>query len=156
MKVMNWIKAGILIGAFFSVNFAKAQEVAEVSDEELKKYAVVMDSIEVMKSTMADKYNERIKSEASMDGGKRFKAIDECGGDAEKLKAANVTAEELAVYQDIKNYYDSLVNDFKATYPELIKSELLGAATYNKVKKALNDAAVKQRYEAVLNEKSAE
>ena len=145
--------AGLMAGVLsFSEGFAQT----EVSDEELKSYALVMDSIDVLKEEMGVKYNDRIKSEELMDGGRRFKEIDDANGDEAKLAAANVTAEELAAYQGIKAYYDSLISDFKATYPELIKSDLLGAATYNKVKKALADAEVKARYEAILAERKKE
>ncbi len=146
-------KTLLLLGMFVAVaalnNTAMAQD-DEVTDEELKLYATVMNKIDSMKTDMQEKYNEMIKSEETMDGGRRFKELKKANGDETKLAEINATEEEIAAYNAIQEGYEKLVSDFKTAYPTLIKDEL-GAAVYNKVKKALKaDEELKEKYEAIV------
>ena len=131
---------------------------AELTDEELTKYANVMAFADMEKAKMQEKYNEMIKAEEVMAGGKRFKEIKGTKGDADKLAAIGITPEEQAAYDQIQGKYDEMAKEFKEAYTAKIKDkELLGAAVYNKVNRALkSDSGVKERYEAILAQVKAE
>ena len=126
-----------------------AQDVS-ISDEELTLYASVMTKIDSMKLEMKTKYNSLIKDEPTMTGGKRFKEIKGAKGDEAKLTEINATEDELIVFSRIQKKYTSMTENFKATYPTLIKEEL-GASVYNKVKKALKtNSELKTKYEEIV------
>jgi len=109
----------------------------------------VMNTIDGMKNEMKIKYNDLIKGEELMKGGRRFKELKSAKGDETKLAEIKATEEEISVYNTIQEEYVSMTNDFKAAYPTIIKEEL-GAGVYNKVKKALkSDADMKTRYEEI-------
>ena len=135
-----------------SVQSAFAQDAAEetVTDEELTQYATVMNKIDSMKADLQDQYNEVIKSNELMDGGRRFMEIKKAWGNEEKLAEAKVTEEEKAAYQGILTKYDSMVAEFKEVYPTIIKDEL-GAALYNKVSQQLKkDKELEAKYNELL------
>lgn len=132
-------------------NAAQAQD-EEITDEELKTYAVVMDSIDAMKATIQKELNDLIQSEELMDGGRKYVEIQGAADDSVKLKELEVTDEEMMVYNNIQAKYEEMTNEFKENYTTLIKDDLGGTA-YNKITKAINsDAAVKSRYQEILAE----
>src|SRR5690606_26377214 len=125
---------------------------AEINDEDLKKYAMVMDSIYAMKSNIQKEYNALIQNEELMAGGRRFVEIQSAAKDSTKLAELEVTDEEMMVYNNIQAKYEEMTAEFKESYTTLIKDDLGGTA-YNKITKAINsDAAVKSRYQEILAE----
>lgn len=139
-----------MIVALFVVNFDTNAQDSKVSDDELMLYATVMNKIDSMKNDMQTKYNDMIKNEEAMDGGRRFKELKSANGDEGKLAEINATEEEIAIFDSIQEGYEKLLSDFKTAYPALIKDEL-GAGVYNKVKKALKaDADLKTKYNEIL------
>lgn len=122
-----------------------------ISDEELKQYAMVMDSIndltEQLKTTLA----RLIKNNPKLSE-KRYNQLSQLGNDQEKLKEAKATPEELAALQEInlKRTEETI------KLSEALKSlttEKLGSATYNKLRNAVkSDPEVKARYDKILAE----
>ena len=138
----------IISGSFFSTAYAQDEEVTE---EELEKYAMVMDSIDAMKNKIQEDYNELIQSEELMQGGRRFVEIQGAAKDSVKLNELSVTQEERMVYDNIQAKYEEMTAEFKNKYTALIKDEL-GGTLYNKITKALNsDPELKARYEEILS-----
>ncbi|MDQ3535173.1 MAG: hypothetical protein M3421_06060 [Bacteroidota bacterium] len=161
MKKNNFLAFNSFIKVFFgaaaccilatSTTFAQS-----VSDDELRKYAVVMDSIDAMKLNIQDDYNAMIQEEESMQGGRRFVEIQQVGDDSVRLSELNVTEMELETFNKIQQKYAEMTSEFKENYTNLIKEDL-GAALYNKVNKALkDDSEVKNRYDSILEEVKAE
>lgn len=125
---------------------------AEINDEDLKKYAMVMDSIDAMKSNIQKEYNALIQNEELMAGGRRFVEIQSAAKDSTKSAELEVTDEEMMVYNNIQAKYEEMTAEFKESYTSLIKDEL-GGALYNDITKALrSDADLKARYEEILAE----
>lgn len=152
--IKNLIKNGLLaIGVLVAIVIVNSSAVAqdvEITDEELKLYATVMNKIDSMKTDMKVKYNGLIKSEESMKGGRRFSELKKANGDEAKLVEIKATEEEIAIYNKIQVEYAKMTSDFKAGYPILIKEEL-GAGVYNKVKKALKtNSELKAKYDTVV------
>ncbi|CAN5160361.1 hypothetical protein BH23BAC1_BH23BAC1_27870 [soil metagenome] len=146
---------GLFFGAFFLLSFASSSVFAqdeEITDEELRKYAVVMDSIDAMKENIQTEYNAMIQEEELMQGGRRFVEIQQIGEDSVRLTELNVTEMEMEAFSKIQEKYEEMTNDFKESYTNLIKEDL-GASLYNKITKALRqDEEVKRRYEEILAE----
>ena len=145
-----------------SVTNTQAQDEEPLTDEELKKYALVMDYAEQEKERLKDDYNEMIQAEELMDGGRRFKELSAAGDDEEKLAEIEATDEEIEVYNKIVAANNENIEAFKTAYTEKIKdNEQLGAALYNRITKELkSDEELKARYtaifEAVQSERASE
>lgn len=148
---MNYLKDAILSTLLLlaiTVSTAIAQD-KEITDEELTTYAVVMDSIDVMKQKIQDDLNEMIQGEDAMKGGRRYLEIQKAAGDPAKLEELEVTEEEQMVYDNIQAKYDELTAAFKDSYTKLIQDEL-GGTLYNDITKALREnGEVKERYDAI-------
>ncbi len=138
-----------MLGAIFMFQNVQAQD-EEISDEELQKYAQVMNTVDQMKQEAKDKYLEMIKSDELMAGGKRFNQIKKAKGDEAKLAELEVTEEEQAAYDSLVAKNAAFAADIKAKFTEMIKGDI-GAAAYNKIKKQLKtDDALKAKYEELL------
>lgn len=155
MNQMNSLK-NLMLTAILFIGLAGSEAFAqddEITDEELKQYAMVMDSIDAMKQNIQDELNEMIQSEEAMQGGRRYLEIQKAAGDPDKLAEIEVTEEEQMVYDNIQTKYDEMTSEFKETYTNLIKDEL-GGTLYNKISTALQkDEEVKKRYEEITAEK---
>ncbi len=162
MKSNNFLLTfrNALMATFFLVGVAQTGAIAQdqdtaITDEELTTYAIVMDSIEVMKLEINDTINAMIQNEELMQRGRRFVEIRGAAGDSVKMKEINVTAEELAAYDVIQDVKSQMAADLNTNVNELVKVEL-GPAAYNKINKALrSDPEVKKRYEVILTEVQA-
>ena len=79
--------------AFFG-NIAFAQEEAEegISDEELTRYAVAMDSVEKMKATLMAKITDRVENN-DLIVNSRYNELNKVIDDEAALQAANATPE---------------------------------------------------------------
>lgn len=130
---------------------ANAQDEEPLTDEDLTKYALVMDYADQQKERLKDDYNNMIQAEELMDGGRRFKELKEVADDSVKL-AETATPEELEVFTKIENANNENIEAFKQAYTDKIKDkEQLGAGLYNQITKALrSDAELKTRYTTIL------
>jgi hypothetical protein len=156
MKRLNLLSSlkALFVAAilFFSLTMNTAFGQNAVSDEDLRKYAVVMTTIDDLKATLQTDYNTLIKNEPAMAGGKRFLEIEKAGGDEEKLKEIEATEEELVIYSKIKEEYEKMTGDFKENYTRLIKEDL-GAGLYNSITKELKSSKdLKEKYQSIVAE----
>ncbi len=154
------MKKLVLFGALFAfIGMASyAQEAAEaVTDEDLQKYA----NVEVMTSNYVDGKTEELRNmilnNEVIDGGARYNEIKAAWGDDAKMAEANVTEEEKAAFQAVKDFQDALQGSVKEYKTELIMdSEVLGAGTYNKVLAATKaDPAVKEKLDKMIADMKA-
>ncbi|MDN5202422.1 hypothetical protein QQ008_13630 [Fulvivirgaceae bacterium BMA10] len=149
-KVKTALFGTLLLSLFMTAQVSAQDD--EITDEDLKKYALVMDFADVEKGKMGAKYNELIKAEELMKGGRRFKELKDTKGDSTKLQEIGATAEELEIFNRIETSYEEMVANFKAQYTEKIKDkEQLGASLYNKINRGLkSDPDLKSRYKDIL------
>jgi len=141
----------ILCVAFFALtaNTLFAQE--QITDEELQKYAVTMDSIEHMKGSLLDEIGTMVKSNEAITN-ERYNELSKIIEDDAKLAEAKATPEEIAFIKEVAAKKAAGTAEISKTFQTMAK-EYVGAATYNKVKKALKaDADVKNRYQAYLQD----
>jgi len=136
---------------FCAINI-QAQDEEPVTDEELTKYALVMDYADQEKEILKTDYNAMIQAEESMEGGRRFKELKSAAGDETKLAEIEATPEEIETYSKIESANAENITAFKEAYTTRIKDkEQLGAGLYNKITKALKtDEELKARYGTIL------
>lgn len=141
----------LLFGGISLAGFAQEEA---VTDEELKKFATV----EVMTSEFVDKKTEELKNmilnNEVIDGGARYNEIKAAWGDAAKEAEIELTDEERAAYNSIKDFQDSLQESVVEYKTDLIKDdEVLGVSTYNKVNGAIKeDPALKEKLDQMVEE----
>lgn len=151
-RILNLQVLGLLLGAMIlGVINTQAQDEEPLTDEDLTKYALVMDFADQEKERLKNDYNDMIQAEDLMDGGRRFKELKEVSDDSVKL-AEIATPEEIEVFNKIETANNQNIEAFKEAYTEKIKDkDQLGAGLYNDITKALrSDPELKTRYTAIL------
>lgn len=123
----------------------------EITDEQLRRYALLQEVIDVMKKEISVELNEMIKAQEGMTG-QRYKELAATKGDDAKM--AEIKA------QDFEKKFFQLTEDMKNERIEAIKTvnqelatKMLGerGKVYKRVSDALKtDADLKARYEAIL------
>lgn len=127
----------------------------EVTEEELKKYAVVMDSIDNMKEELIDSISAMVKNNEKVTAA-RYNELSKIINDETKLAEAEAKPEEIEAIKGILKYKEEQTAKIQETFKSLA-TEYVGAAVYNKVKKALaENADTKAKYEALLAELNKE
>jgi hypothetical protein len=127
---------------------SKAQTSTEITDEDLKKYAITMDSVEAMQGSLRQIVAETVQKNTVMPVARYnelFKIID----DEAKVKAANATPEEIKFIHQINDLRKVNIERINATYQSLAK-DYVGVKTFNAIRKSLQtDQALKARYDNV-------
>lgn len=145
----------LLLGALtifvMSGGVALAQE--EITDEELRRYAVLNQAVDYMKKDISKELNKMIKAQEGIDG-KRYKELASAKGDEAKLAEMGAT--------DFEKQFMGLVNDMMDDRKAAIKSvnselatKMVGnkGKTYKEIKAALKeDDGIKTRYESILSQ----
>ena len=145
---MKCLNPFLLLFLFLTTTTLFAQNEA-ITDEELKKYAVVMDSVDNMSSELMETITELVKSNDQITAA-RYNDLYKIIGNEEELAEQNATPEEIEAVKAVLKKKDEGTAKIQETFKSLA-TEYVGAATYNKVKKALaSDADVKARYDAIL------
>ncbi|HRJ31893.1 MAG TPA: hypothetical protein PLV21_17685 [Cyclobacteriaceae bacterium] len=140
---------------FLAVIFSEVSAQDAVSDEELKKYAIVMDSIDNMKKDLMETISEMVKNNEVISGA-RYNELSKIITDETKLAAAKATPEEIAAIKEIIKAKDEGTAKIQETFKSLA-TDYIGAASFNKVKKAITEnAEIKSKYDAIMAELKAE
>jgi len=149
MFVWLFLMAGLLS---LQVNAQDASD--EVTDDEMKRYARMEAKVAAFVQEKQSTLEEMIKNNEVLGGGARYNEIKAAWGKADKLESIQLKDDEKAAYEEIQSYIDSIGEEVKAYMVELIKdNDVLGAATYNKVKKALNaDPSLKEKMNNMIEE----
>lgn len=147
MKRITYLLAVL---SFFTFSSVSAQENSEqVTDEELKKYAVMMDSVDTMRAELLESISEMVKNNEEITA-TRYNELSGIIKDEAKLAAAKATPEEIAAINKVIKARDDGTVKIQEVFVSLAK-EYVGAASYNKVKKGLaSNPELKSRYEAII------
>ncbi len=125
---------------------SKAQKTAEISDDDLKKYAVTMDSVAGMQESLREIVAEVVRANTVMPVS-RYNELFKIAEDQEKLKAANATPEEIAFLKQIDDLRKTNIERINATYQALAK-DYVGLKAFNAIRKSLqSDQQLKARYD---------
>ncbi len=142
----------ISVFSLISLSSVFAQDTAvTVSEEELTKYATAMDSINEMSVTLRLMITDMVKNGKVMNAA-RYNEISKIINDETKLTEAKATPEEIAFAKEVAAKRDEESSKINQAFQSLAK-DYVGAATFNKVKKALAaDTELKGKYDALLTE----
>lgn len=149
----------LFVFALFAVTSLHAQSDAatqeQVTDEELEKYAVTMDSINDMKESLLEEITEMVKGNDAITNA-RYNELSKIIDDEAALTEAKATPEEIAFIKEVAAKKEEGTTKIQETFQTMAK-DYVGASSYNKVKKALaSDEQVKKRYETFMDKLEGE
>lgn len=122
---------------------------AQVTDTDLKKYVLVMDSIETLKSQMTYKINKLATGNSKISPA-RFNALMPIVNDQAKLTEVKATPEEIAYVKKAANIRDEETIKFQQTFQSLIIN-YMGSDSFTKVRNALkSDTVLKKKYDSLM------
>jgi hypothetical protein len=125
---------------------SKAQTSDKITDEDLKKYAITMDSVKAMQESLREIVAETVQTNTVTTVARYnqlFKIID----DEAKLKEANATPEEIAFIKQVNDLRSVNIARINTTYQALAK-DYVGLKTFNAIRKSLkSDQELKARYD---------
>jgi hypothetical protein len=151
MKMLNFILAGMLV---LLASLSQAQTTTTkpaFTDEDLKKYAITMDSVKGMQLTLQEIITEMVQKNTVMSV-QRYNELYKVAGDEAKLTEKNATAEEKKFLKDVSDKRTEEMARVNATYQGLVK-EYVGVKTFNAIKKSLEtDQQLKAKYETMTKE----
>lgn len=148
---MKFIKVLIPCVMLFMAVETRAQSSTEISDEDLKKYAVTMDSVAAMQQSLRDIVAETVRANTVMEIS-RYNELFKIADDSAKMKAANVTAEEIAFLKQIDDLRKVNIERINASYQALAK-DYVGLKTFNAIRKSLqSDQTLKARYDKLSSD----
>ena len=128
-----------------------AQDAATVSDEELKKYAIAMDSINELQAVLAGTIKTMVTTNTAVPA-TRYNELYKIINDENKLMEANATFDEIRFVKEVIAKRDEGTAKIKETY-QLLAKDYVGASSFNKVKKALAaDESLKSKYQTMMDE----
>jgi hypothetical protein len=126
-----------------------------ISDEDLRKYAILMDSIDDMKQSLLKKMGDMVKNNEGMTNA-RYNELSKAIGDEAKLQELKATEEEIAFINQVNEAKTQGTENITETFQTMAK-DFIGVETYNEVKNALaSDSEVKARYDQILAEVGSE
>jgi hypothetical protein len=122
-----------------------------ISDEDLRKYAVAMDSVKGMQLTLNDIIAEMVQRNTVMPV-QRYNELFKVADDQAKLAEKKATPEEVAFLKECADKRAEEMVRVNATYQALVK-EYVGVKTFNTIKKSLaSDETLKAKYDAISKE----
>lgn len=137
---MKLLIAALLVGFGVSAN-AQSEE---VSDENLRRYAILMEVVDAMKSEISVTLNEMIKNQDGMTG-KRFSELSKGEGEP----ATEFEQKFMDTIEEMKKDRIEAIKEVN----QLLATKMLpdGGKTYKAIKAAIDsDEEVKARYESIL------
>jgi len=149
MKQMRLLIPVILLAV---TTIARAQTTpAAFTDEDLKKYAITMDSVKGMQESLNNTITEMVRKNTVMKV-ERYNELFKIMGDEAKLAEAKATPEEIAFVKSVAAKRVEESSKITATFQKLAK-EYVGLKPFNAIKKSLaTDQALKEKYETMSKE----
>lgn len=125
-----------------------------ITDEDLKKYAVAMDSIENMKGHLIETITEMVKGNEEVSAS-RYNELSKIIDDETKLAEAEATEVEIEFVKSVAAKKEEETAKINEAFQSLAV-DYIGAKTYNAVKKALiEDEEIMAKYKAITEALSA-
>ena len=138
-------KINVLLIAMCALTCVQAQ----ITNEELKKYIITMDSIETLKNQLTVSMNNLSKGNSKISS-ERFTTLMPIITNEAKLTEAKATPEEIAYVKKAVAIRDEETRKFQNAYQSLI-SNYMGSETFTKVRNGLkSDATLKRKYDSLM------
>ena len=149
MKYLKFLTPVIMLTV---ITISRAQTTAPTfTDEDLKKYAVAMDSVQDMQEKLSATLTEMVQKTTVMPV-TRYNELFKIIGDEAKLAEAKATPEEIAFVKEVGAKRTEENAKISATFQALAK-EFVGLKAFNAIKKSLaTDQALKDKYETISKE----
>jgi hypothetical protein len=142
------------VGATDTTSVGSTGEV-QITDEDLKKYAIVMDSVDAMKQALLTEISTKIKSNGKMKIA-RYNQLSKAVDDEAKLKELKATQEEIAFVKEVADLKKSGAQKISDNV-ESLATDFVGTDKYNKIKNSLDlDTTMRTRYEKIKSEMATE
>jgi len=142
MRKISLIFAALFM--VFSAGVVNAQEEDYLTDENLRRYAIMMEAVDAMKAEISVSLNDMIKNQEGIDGN-RYKELKSGSGEPAKEFETKFMSALDEMIETRKEAIGDVVN--------ILATKMLpdGGKAYKAIKTALaSDADVKSRYEAIL------
>lgn len=149
MKLLRFLMPVMFL---FALNVSNAQDTDRgFTDEDLKKYAVTMDSVEAMKKNLSAIVTEMVQSNTVMSV-PRYNELFKIADDTAKLAATNATPAEIEFLEKVEAKREEEIAKMNATYQTMAK-DYVGVKQFNAIRKAIKeDEEVKAKYDEVYKE----
>jgi hypothetical protein len=129
-------------------------ESGAITDDELEKYAVTMDSVNDMKASLLKDLEAMVKDNEKMTNA-RYNELSKIKDDQAALTKAKATPEEVAFLKEVAAKKEEGTARIQETFQSMAK-EYVGATAFNKIKKALpTDPELKKRYQSQMDKLGA-
>ena len=124
------------------------------TDEDLKKYAITMDSVKDMQETLNESITTMVQKATVMPV-TRYNELFKIITDSTKLVSAGAKQEEVNFVKEVAKKRADESAKITATFQSMAK-EYVGLKAFNAIKKSLaTDTAVKEKYDAFTKELDA-
>lgn len=124
------------------------------TDDDLKKYAIAMDSVKGMQETLNQSITEMVQKATVMEV-PRYNELFKIISDSTKLAAANAKPEEIGFVKEVAKKRADETAKITSTFQSLAK-DYVGLKAFNAIKKSLTtDTALKEKYDALAKELDA-
>ena len=138
----------LVLLAIIIAHMSKAQADQTISDDDLLRYALTMDSVKGMQETLIDIVSENVQKNTVMSVpryNELFKIID----DPAQLTATRATENEIDFVREIAALRQLNIDRINDAYQALAK-DYVGVRTFNAIRKGLeSDSQLKTRYESI-------
>jgi hypothetical protein len=122
-----------------------------ITDEDLRKYAITMDSIKGMQATLQEILAQMVRENKVMKV-QRYNELFKLADNEAKLTEAQATAEEKQFLKDVAEKRKEETARINATYQGLAK-DYVGLKAFNTIRKSLEtDQELKAKYESISKE----
>ena len=127
---------------------SKAQTSNAITDADLEKYAITLDSVESMQETLREIVAETVQKN-TVTTIARYNQLFKVTGDEAKLKEAQATPEEITFLKQVDDLRTVNLARINSTYQALAK-DYVGIKAFNAIRKSLaSDKDLKARYDTV-------
>src|SRR6476620_5615426 len=166
MKLMNVLTAALLLMVYVATAQTKGTKSTDskstpeaktetakvaITDEDLRKYAITMDSVKGMQETLQAIIAEMVQKNTVMKV-QRYNELFKIADDEEKLTAAQATDDEKQFLKDVAEKRKEETARINATYQGLAK-DYVGLKAFNAIRKSLqSDQELKAKYETISKE----
>ena len=139
-------KVLVLIVLSLGLNYAFAQE--EITDDDLKAYAIANAAVKSITSSISPMVNELIAMQEGMTG-QRFKELQDTDGDAAKLQSIEAKEWEIKFLKTVNEEIEKRKDAAKEVI-NLMAKYAMGTSKYKAIKSGLkSDADLKSRYDVL-------
>jgi hypothetical protein len=145
MKITKALIPGLFLLAALA---SKAQTTPAITDDDLKKYAVTMDSVEAMQESLRSIVAETVQKN-TVTTVARYNQLFKIMDDQAKLTEAKATPQEIAFIKQVDDLRKMNIARINSTYQSLAK-DYVGLKAFNAIRKSLeSDSSLKARYDNV-------